>query len=74
MTCQSIWSVRIVRQTRRCSEVKTNGEKCQMSCFGHSSRSPPPAKPQPTAKGSAPNSPANERRAAPHITPTRAPA
>ena len=37
--------------------VKTNGEKCQIASFGHSSRRPPPAKPQPTAKGSAINSP-----------------
>ncbi len=37
--------------------VKTNGEKCQIASFGHSSRRPPPANPQPTAKGSAMNSP-----------------
>ena len=37
--------------------VKTNGEKCQIASFGHSSRRPPPAKPQPTAKGSATHSP-----------------
>ena len=43
---------------RRCRLVKTNGEKCQMASFGHSSRRPPPAKPQPTAKGSAIHSPA----------------
>ena len=45
---------------RRCGgrSVKTNGEKCQIASFGHSSRRPPPAKPQPTAKGSAIHSPA----------------
>ena len=43
---------------RRCSPVKTNGEKCQIDSFGQSSRRPPPAKPQPTANGSAPHSPA----------------
>ena len=40
------------------SAEKTNGEKCQMASFGHSSRRPPPANPQPTANGSAPHSPA----------------
>ena len=63
----------MLRQMRRCRLVKTNGEKCQMSGFGQSSRSPPPAKPQPTAKGSEPYSPANSG-GRPHITPTSAPA
>ena len=35
----------------------TKGEKFQMSCLGHASRRPPPAKPQPTAKNTAPYSP-----------------
>ena len=38
--------------------MKTNGEKCQIASFGQTSRRPPPAKPQPTAKGSAIHSPA----------------
>src|SRR2546428_6081090 len=42
---------------RRCSVVNTNGEKSPNASFGHSSRRPPPAKPQPTAKGSAIHSP-----------------
>ena len=50
------------RHADRCSLVTKNGEKRQISSFGQISRRPPPAKPQPTAKGSAPNSPANERR------------
>ena len=51
--CQSIWNRRTIFQTRRGSAEKTNGEKRQMASFGQSSRSPPPAKPQPTANGSA---------------------
>ena len=39
--------------------MKKSGEKCQIASFGQSSRRPPPAKPQPTAKGSATHSPAN---------------
>ena len=31
--------------------MKTNGVNCQISSLGHTSRSPPPAKPQPTANG-----------------------
>jgi hypothetical protein len=57
----------------RCRSVKNSGEKCQMASFGHSSRSPPPAKPQPMAKGSAAHSPAKRRRQA-HHGPTMAPA
>ena len=48
---------RSICQARRGRPVKTNGEKCQMASFGQSSRRPPPAKPQPTAKGRAMNSP-----------------
>ena len=50
-------SGRTICQARRCRLVKTNGEKCQIASFGQSSRRPPPAKPQPTANGSALNSP-----------------
>ena len=63
-----------IRQTRRCRSVKTNGEKCQMSCFGHSSRRPPPAKPQPTAKGSAAELAGEQRRQRRTSRPTSAPA
>ena len=38
--------------------MNTNGVNCQIASFGQASRRPPPAKPQPTAKGSAMNSPA----------------
>ena len=51
-------SDRSICQARRGRLVKTNGEKCQIASFGHSSRRPPPAKPQPMAKGSAIHSPA----------------
>jgi hypothetical protein len=44
---------RTIAQARFGKPVKTNGEKCQIASFGQSSRRPPPAKPQPTAKGSA---------------------
>ena len=73
ITCQSTCIVRMLHQIRRCRLVNTNGEKRQMSGFGHSSRSPPPANPQPTAKGSEPNSPA-KIGGSPHIRPTTAPA
>ena len=49
---------RTSRQTWRWSSVKKNGEKCQIASFGQISRRPPPAKPHPTAKGSATHSPA----------------
>ena len=57
---------RSIRQARRWRPVKTNGEKCQIASFGQSSRRPPPAKPQPTAKGSAMNSPATSGGQADH--------
>ena len=56
MTCQSTFSDRSICQTRRGRLVKTNGENCQSTSFGQSSRSPPPAKPQPIAKSGATNS------------------
>ena len=59
---------RTICQARRCRLVKTNGEKCQIASFGQSSRRPPPAKPQPTAKGRAMNSPSTSGG-----TPTSAP-
>ena len=50
-----------------------NGEKRQMASFGQSSRNPPPAKPQPMAKGKAMISPlASGGR--PTSAPTAAPA
>ena len=58
ITTQSIWNRRTSRQTLRCRSVKNSGEKCQMASFGQISRRPPPAKPQPTAKGRAIHSPA----------------
>ena len=60
--------------TRRWSAVKTNGEKCQIASFGQSSRRPPPANPQPTAKRQR-DEPRRWRAAAgPTISPTMAPA
>ena len=53
--------------------VNTNGEKCQIASFGQSSRRPPPANPQPMAKGSAMNSPAPSG-GMPTSAPTVAPA
>ncbi len=44
------------RQADLWSEVTKNGEKRQISFLGQTSRSPPPANPQPMAKGSAPHS------------------
>ena len=58
MTTQSIWNRRTSRQTLRCRSVKNSGEKCQIASFGQISRRPPPAKPQPIAKGRAIHSPA----------------
>ena len=58
---------------RRGRLEKTNGEKCQMASFGHNSRNPPPAKPQPTANGRAMNSPAKSAGSA-TAAPTMAPA
>ena len=68
---------RSICQTRRGRLVKTNGEKCQMASFGQSSRRPPPAKPQPTAKGSAMISPVasgGRPTSAPTIAPAYGPA
>src|SRR5437660_8902557 len=56
-TCQSTCRLRSIFHARPGKLVSTNGEKCQIASFGQSSRRPPPAKPQPTAKGSAPHSP-----------------
>ena len=50
-----------------------SGEKRQMASFGQTSRSPPPQKPQPTAKGMAIASPATSA-GAPTSVPTMAPA
>ena len=58
--------------SRRECRVKTKGEKCQIASFGHSSRRPPPAKPQPMANGRAMISPLNERRDADHQADRRA--
>ena len=72
-TTQSICSRRTNRQTYRCRSVKKSGEKCQMASFGQSSRKPPPAKPQPIAKGRAIHSPATIA-GIPTMEPTMAPA
>jgi len=72
-TTQSICSRRTNRQTYRCRSVKKSGEKCQIASFGQSSRKPPPAKPQPIAKGSAIHSPAT-MAGIPTMEPTMAPA
>ena len=74
ITTQSIWNRRTSRQTLRCRSVKKSGEKCQIASLGQISRRPPPAKPQPTANGSAIHSPATTRRDARPSTPTMAPA
>ena len=73
MTCQSTFTDRIICQARRCRLVNTNGENCQSTSFGHSSRRPPPANPQPMAKGRAMNSP-EKSGGMPTITPTVSPA
>ena len=76
-TCQSIWKPRTIFQARRWMPVKTNGEKCQIASFGHSSRRPPPAKPQPMAKGSAAISPpksGGRPTSAPTVAPAYGPA
>ena len=73
ITTQSISNRRTSRQTCRCRPVKNSGENCQIASFGQISRRPPPANPQPTAKGSAIHSPAMNG-GMPTMTPTMAPA
>ncbi len=73
ITDQSACTLLNMRQMCRCSLVNTNGEKCQISSFGQASRSPPPANPQPTAKGRAMYWPAMSA-GAPTSVPTSAPA
>ena len=71
--CQSSVTFRTCRQMDCRSRVNKNGVNFQISSFGQISRRPPPAKPQPIAKGSAPHSPAMSA-GMPTPAPTSAPA
>ena len=58
---QLVSSRRTIFHTCLGRSTNTNGLNCQITSFGHASRSPPPANPQPTANGMAANSPAMQR-------------
>ena len=72
MICQSTDMRRSSRHAVRWSVVTKNGVKRQISSFGQISRRPPPANPQPTAKGSAPYSPASSAGSADRAADERA--
>ena len=73
VSCQSMRNRPASRQVWRRRAVTSSGLTCQMASLGHSSRSPPPANPQPTMTTRAIHSPAI-RAGAPTRPPTMAPA
>ena len=73
VSCQSIRNRPASRQVCRRRAVTSNGLTCQIASFGDSSRSPPPANPQPTMTMIAIHSPAI-RAGSPTRPPTMAPA